>query len=70
MNTEYNQVCIATDHWGRTVNLYVSDYAGQFYVEALPNVLNIKDGYEGGFIADIYEVAFTVICAAICKPTI
>ena len=56
MNTDHGQVFIATDHWGSTVNLYVSDSTGQFYVESLSNVLNLKDSAGGRFEADVYEV--------------
>ena len=61
VNTDYNQVFMAVDHWGQTVNLYVSDKTGQFYVESLTNVLNLKTGFSGGFTADVYEVRTSVV---------
>ncbi len=58
MNTDEEQVFIAADHKEKTVNLYLSDTTGQFYVHSLKNVVALRRR-SGGFDADLYEVLFS-----------
>ena len=57
VNTGEHQVFIAADHRGKTVNLYLSDTTGQFYIKSLERVVALRRP-GGGFDTDLYEVSY------------
>lgn len=58
MDSDEGRVFLAANHREGSVNLYLSDTTGQFYVSSLTNVLALRKE-EGGFEADLVEVAMS-----------